>query len=89
VSIVIAFVTFNFVVQGRKWVVVSINRPMNTSSLDVHMVILVFIVRASTSTSHIIISSIRFAICFLVTKILAKKTITKKEILIPGCDGSS
>jgi hypothetical protein len=78
VSIVIAFVTFNIVMLGSKRIVVPTNCPMRTSSLVVHMII-VIIVRFSTFISHIIISSIDFSIYCLMTKIFATEIITKKK----------
>jgi len=89
VSIIIAFIPFNIVMYGSIRIVVSINRPMKTSIFFFLMVIIVILVRVVTPISHIIISSISFASYYFMTKIFARKEITKKKILIPGYEGSS
>ena len=86
VANIVAFVTFNVVIkQGRKCIVISI--PMKISSLVIHVMILWGII--DTYISHMIISCIISTIQGFMTKIVARKTISKKGMLMPICKWSS
>lgn len=76
--IIFAFPTFNIVIHQGLTIIIFVRAYFIVS----HIVILVILMRDFTSINV-------FEIYFLMTKILATKAITLKEILIPGCEGSS